>query len=99
MFIMKYFFLFATVSVITEIVSVSSTPLCSLVIQTVPEKMELNRQRLIKKDFCKIISSTPMLTPQTLELRAKFMKQCQEIKQYWTGQENFEICFCVICDH
>ena len=28
--------------------------------------------------------------------RTKFMKQCQEIKQNWTGQENFEICFCVI---
>ena len=40
-----------------------------------------------------------MLTPQTLQLRAKFMKQCQEIKRYWTGQENFEIGFCVLCDH
>ena len=27
------------------------------------------------------------------------MKQCQEIKQNWTGQENFEIYFCVIFDH
>ena len=26
------------------------------------------------------------------------MKQYQEIKQTWTGQENFEICFCVIFD-
>ena len=24
------------------------------------------------------------------------MKQCQEIKQNWIGQENLEICFCVI---
>ena len=31
--------------------------------------------------------------------RTKFMKLCQEIKQNWTGQENFEICFCVIFDH
>ena len=29
----------------------------------------------------------------------KFMKQCQEIKQNWTGQENFEICLCVMFDH
>ena len=27
------------------------------------------------------------------------MKQCQEIKQNWAGQKNFEICFCVIFDH
>ena len=26
------------------------------------------------------------------------MKQWQEIKQTWTGQENFIICFCVILD-
>ena len=32
-----------------------------------------------------------------LQSRTKFMKQ--EIKQNWTGQENFEICFCVIFDH
>ena len=25
--------------------------------------------------------------------RIKFMKQSQEIKQNWTRQENFEICF------
>ena len=34
-----------------------------------------------------------------LQSLTKFMKQCQEIKQNWTGQENFEICFCVIFDH
>ena len=28
-----------------------------------------------------------------------FMKQCQEIQQNWTGQENFEICFCLIFDY
>ena len=33
------------------------------------------------------------------QARTKFMKQCQEIKQNWTGQENFEICFCVIFEH
>ena len=29
------------------------------------------------------------------------MKQCQEIKQNWTGRENFDICFffCVIFDN
>ena len=36
---------------------------------------------------------------QKLQSWTKFMKQCQEIKQNWTGQENFEICFCVIFDH
>ena len=34
-----------------------------------------------------------------LQSRTKFMKQCQEIKQNWAGQENFEICFCVIFDY
>ena len=29
----------------------------------------------------------------------KFMKQCQEIKQSCTGQENFEICFCAVFDY
>ena len=29
----------------------------------------------------------------------KFMKQCQEIKENLTGQENFEILFSVIFDH
>ena len=29
----------------------------------------------------------------------KFMKQCQEIKGNWSGQENFEICVCVIFDN
>ena len=34
-----------------------------------------------------------------LQSQTKFMKQCQEIKKNWTGQENFESCFCVIFDH
>ena len=36
---------------------------------------------------------------KSLQSRTKFMKQCQEIKQNWTGQGNFEIFFCVIFDH
>ena len=34
-----------------------------------------------------------------LQSWTKFMKQCQEIKRNWAGQENFEICFCVIFDN
>ena len=34
-----------------------------------------------------------------LQSWTKFMKECQEIKQNWIGQENFEICFCAIFDH
>ena len=33
------------------------------------------------------------------QLGTKFMKQWQEIKQNWTGQENFEICFYINFDH
>ena len=34
-----------------------------------------------------------------LQSRTKFIKQCQEIKQNWTGSENFEICFSIIFDN
>ena len=36
--------------------------------------------------------------PKKLQSRIKFVKQCQEIKQNWTGWENLDICFCVIWD-
>ena len=34
-----------------------------------------------------------------LQLWAKFMKQCQEIKPNWIWSENFDISFCVIFYH
>ena len=28
--------------------------------------------------------------------RKKFIEQCQDIKQNWTGRENVNICFCIV---
>ena len=50
------------------------------------------------ENFCKQIAYFVAYF-KILQSRTKFMKQCQEIKQNWTGQENFEICFCIIFDH
>ena len=53
MFFVKHFFLLATVAIITEITIVQKTipfnTSGSLSIQTIPEKAESNKERLIKK--------------------------------------------------
>ena len=71
-----------------------STPLCSLVIQTVPVKMESNRQRLTKKDSCKILSSTPLLTPSGM---VKIQQKLLFLDFYWHLSCNWVNLICLVC--